>query len=313
MTKYVVTGATGGLGSQVLKHLLKLVPPSDIIVSLYNPAGAPSWLQHSGATIRRGDYTDPTSLDAAFAGADKLLLISHPSLTHAPRVAHHRNAIDAARRAGVRHVYYTSLAFAVAVADHEDAGADEDAVERAPLVMRAHIDTERYLRASGLTHTILREGVYSESFAIYLGFFDPTDGRDAVVIPHGDGAIRWTSREDLGEATARIMVQGGYENETRTLVGPRSLTLHDVARQVSSLLGRSVHLTVGTEDDFVRENAAVQGDRGGEDALRKWATTYEALGRGELDVPPDPLLQDVLGRKPRAFEDTLREVLGGAA
>ncbi|KAI0645023.1 NmrA-like family protein [Trametes meyenii] len=310
MTKYIVTGATGGLGSQILKHLLQLVPPSDIIVSLYNPAGAPQWLQQSGATIRRGDYTDPASLDAAFAGAHdgKLLLVSHPSLTHALRAAHHRTAIDAARRAGVRHVYYTSLAFAVP----SDA---DSAVERAPLVMRAHIDTERDLRDSGLTYTILREGVYSESFAIYLGFFDPTDGRERVVIPHGDGAIRWTSREDLGEATAKIMVQDGYENETRVLVGPRSLTLSDVARQVSSLLGRTIHLTIGTEDEFVRENAAVRGDRGGEDALRGWATTYEALGRGELDVPPDPLLREVLGREPRAFEDTLREVLGarGAA
>ncbi|KAI0629635.1 hypothetical protein C8Q77DRAFT_1141480 [Trametes polyzona] len=192
MTKYVITGATGGLGSQVFKHLLKLVPASDIVVSLYNPAGATPAIQDSGVEVRRGDYGDPASLDRAFAGADKLLLVSYPSIAHGLRVAHHRAAIDAARRAGVRHVYYTSLAFA----------ADSVAA-----VMQAHIDTERYLRESGLRYTILREGIYSESYPLYFGFFDPRESGDEVVVPHSDGAIAWVSREDLGEGTAKIMVQ----------------------------------------------------------------------------------------------------------
>ena len=73
--------------------------------------------------------------------------------------------------------------------------------------MQAHIDTERYLRESGLTYTILREGIYSESYPLYFGFWDPKAGEDDVVIPHSDGGIAWVCREDLGEGTAKIMVE----------------------------------------------------------------------------------------------------------
>ena len=167
---------------------------SDIIVSLYNPAGAPPEITSSGVGVRHGDYNDPASLDTAFAGADKLLLVSSPSIAHAQRVAHHTTAIDAARRAGVKHLYYTSLAFA----------GDSRAA-----VMQAHLDTERYLKESGLTYTILREGIYSESYPLYFGFWSAEAGEDEVLVPHSDGGIAWVCREDLGEGTARIMVAAG--------------------------------------------------------------------------------------------------------
>ncbi|KAI0765716.1 NmrA-like family protein [Trametes elegans] len=276
MTRYIITGATGGLGSQVFKYLLKLVPE----------------IKSSGVEIRRGDYGDPTSLDSAFAGGDKLLIVSYPSIAHELRVRHHKNAIDAAKRAGIKHVYYTSLAFA------------SDSVAA---VMQAHIDTEKYLKESGLTYTILREGIYSESYPLYFGFFDPAEGKDEVVIPYSDGPIAWVSREDLGEGTAKIM--GGFQNETRLLSGSRAISLKEIADKVSSLLGRNVRLVVSTEDDYVQANLGKHGPRGEEEFLRKWVTTYKALERGELDVV-DPLLQQVLGRELKPFEDTLKETLG---
>lgn len=175
-------------------------PASDIIVSLYNPAGATQDIKDSGVEIRRGDYGDPASLDQAFAGADKLLIVSYPSIAHQLRVAHHKNAIDAARRVGIKHVYYTSLAFA------------SDSVAA---VMQAHLDTEKYLKESGLTYTILREGIYSESFSLYFGFWNPSQKEDEVLIPHSDGGIAWVCREDLGEGTAKIMVKVGKSSQVR--------------------------------------------------------------------------------------------------
>ncbi|KAI0657789.1 NmrA-like family protein [Cubamyces menziesii] len=293
MTKYVITGATGGLGSQVFKYLLRLVPASDIVVSLYNPSGATEAVKESGVEVRRGDYGDPASLDQAFAGADKLLIVSYPSIAHELRVKHHKNAIDAAKRARVKHVYYTSLAFA------------GDSVAA---VMQAHIDTEQYLKANGLTYTILREGIYSESYPLYFGFFNAAEGKDEVIVPYSDGGIAWVSREDLGEGTAKIIIQGGFENETRLLSGSRSVTLKEIAEKISSFLGRNVRLVIGSEDDYVRANVGKHGPRGEEEFLRKWATTYKALKRGELDVV-DPLLQQVLGRELKPFEETLKETL----
>ena len=164
---------------------------SDIVVSLYHPAGVTPEIASSGVEVRHGDYNDPASLDAAFAGADQLLLVSSPSIAHAQRVAHHTAAIDAAKRAGVERVYYTSLAFA----------GDSRAA-----VMQAHLDTERYLKESGLKYTILREGIYSESYPLYFGFWNANDGEDEVLVPYSDGGIAWVCREDLGEGTAKIMV-----------------------------------------------------------------------------------------------------------
>lgn len=105
------------------------------------------------------------------------------------------------------------------------------------------------------------------------------------------------------------MMQGGHENETRLLSGSKTYTLKDIATLASQILGREVKLIVSTEDDYVRQNVGKHGPRGEEEFLRKWATTYKALEKGELDVV-DPLLQKVLGRELRPFEDTLKESLG---
>jgi hypothetical protein len=72
-------------------------------------------------------------------------------------------------------------------------------------VMQAHLDTEAYLAKSGLTYTVLREGLYSESYSLYTGFFNPT--RDSEVCVPGDGSITWVCIENLGEGTAKLMVK----------------------------------------------------------------------------------------------------------
>ncbi|EMD33058.1 hypothetical protein CERSUDRAFT_118132 [Gelatoporia subvermispora B] len=293
MVKYVLTGATGGLGSQVLKYLLQLVPASDIAVSLHNPSGLSQEILSTGIEVRQGDFADPASLDRAFAGAEKLLIVSYPSIAHELRVQMHTNAIDAAKRCGVKHLYYTSLAFA------------GDSVAA---VMQAHLDTERYLQASGLTYTILREGIYSESFPLYLGFFDPAGGAHEVRVPHSDGGVAWVSRPDLGEGTARIMASGAHANETLLLSGARARTLAQLAATVSALVGRTLALRVVPEDEYVRAHAGGPGPRGEEAFLRKWATTYRALARGELAVV-DPLLQQILGRPLKPVEETVAEML----
>ncbi|KAI0918899.1 hypothetical protein AcW1_003576 [Taiwanofungus camphoratus] len=291
--KYVLTGATGGLGSQVLKHLLRLVPPSDIIVSLHNPHGATPEMLAAGVEVRHGDFSAPATLDAAFAGGTALLLVSYPSVAHALRVKHHAAAIDAARRCGIARVYYTSLAF----------GAGSVAA-----VMQAHLDTEAYLRASGLAYTILREGIYSESFPLYLGFFDPRAREHEVCVP-ADGPVAWVCREDLGEGTARIMAAGGHANATLLLSGTHTLTLRDLAARISALLGHDLALRLVSEDAYVRRNVGRHGPRGEEGFLRAWATTFRALARGELGGV-DPLLREVLGRELKPVEETVREALG---
>jgi len=129
---YVLTGTTGGLGSETLKSILQLVPPSEIIVSLYNPSStAANDLESIGVTVRRGDYKSPESSKTAFTGGKKLLIVSFPSIGNHERFDSHKAAIDGAIEVGIEHIYYTSLAFA----SHS-----------VTTVMKAHLLTEAYLK-----------------------------------------------------------------------------------------------------------------------------------------------------------------------
>ena len=102
----VITGATGQLGRLVIQSLLAKVPASQIVAAVRNPARAAD-LAALGVQVRKADYTDPASLVAAFQGAEKVLLISSSEIGQ--RAAQHRNAIDAAKQAGVALLAYTSI------------------------------------------------------------------------------------------------------------------------------------------------------------------------------------------------------------
>ncbi|KAH8087883.1 NmrA-like family protein [Cristinia sonorae] len=241
MVKYVLTGATGVLGSRIFKELLQTVPASDIAVSLYNPSGPSEEIRASGVEVRHGDYTQPSTLVTAFSNATKLLIISYPSISLS-RVELHKAAIDAAKTAGVEHVYYTSLAYA------------DDSLAA---VMHSHLETEKYLKASGLKYTIVREGMYNEVWPLYLGVFDlktlEGEGELTLPIPIGDGKIAWAAQDDLGAGTARILAApSGYENRTVVLTGSRATSLGEVVAKISGVLQRKVSLQIVPEEMFVQ-------------------------------------------------------------
>lgn len=203
--KLCITSATGGLGSLVLQHLLTTlhIPPSSLILSVRDPSRLPpEYATLPGLTIRHGDFTRPETLLGAFASATKLLLISYPSIAHAARVAAHRHAIDAARAAGVRHIYYTSPAFSTPAPPSTSTSTSTSSPTPggSAAVMAAHHDTESYLKSicststtssGSISYTIIREGIYAESYPLYLGFFDPAAMSHAterkVVLPSAGG------------------------------------------------------------------------------------------------------------------------------
>ncbi len=184
----VVTGATGKLGSAVVESLLRGVSATDVVASVREPAKARA-LAPLGVEVRPGDFDKPDTLVRSFDGADRLLLVSASGIDHERRAAQHRNAIRAAVKAGVGHVFYTSLL------------PGDGSVA---FVMKAHLDTEADLKSSGLRFTILRNGAYAEGWPLYLG--DVSSGE--AVVP-GDGPVSWVSQRDLAEGTARLLLGGG--------------------------------------------------------------------------------------------------------
>ena len=181
----VVTGATGALNGATVDHLLERLPADEIAVAVRDTAKARRFAD-GGIEVPHGDYADPASLPATFAGADQLLLVSSND-PGADAVALHRNAIEAAVAAGVGRILYTS---------HQGAAPDTPFGPG-----RDHAATEQLLAESGAPWTSLRNGFYAHSLAWLLGPWRET-GR--ITVP-ADGPVSWTAREDAAEAAAVIL------------------------------------------------------------------------------------------------------------
>lgn len=225
----VVTGATGQLGQLVIDALLQRLPADQIIAAVRTPAKAGD-LAARGVQVRQADYNQPATLDAAFQGADKVLLISSSEIGQ--RVLQHRNAIDAARRAGVKLLAYTSLLHA----------------DSSPLILAAeHKETEALLRSSGLPAVILRNGWYTENFAPSV----PVAVQHGVVLgSSGSGRIASAARADYAAAAAAVLTAENQAGRVYELAGDTAFTLADLAAEIARQSGRSVVYNDLPEADY---------------------------------------------------------------
>jgi NAD(P)H dehydrogenase (quinone) len=269
----IVTGATGQLGSRIAGHLLTRVPADQIGVSVRDPATAAA-LTARGVRVRRGDFTDPASLAAAFEGATQVLVVS-AMVTGAAAVDVHAAAIDAAVQAGARRVLYTS---------HQAAGPGS---LFAP--MPDHAATERYLAGTGVAYTALRNGFYATSLPWMIG--DAL--RTGEIVAPADGPVSWTMHEDLAEAAAMILAgEATFDGPTPPLTAPRALDLEDVAGLLGEISGRTIRRVVADDEEYAAGLVAA-----GVPAARAQMTLglYRAARRGEFATTA-PDLEKLLGR-----------------
>ncbi len=163
-------------------------------ISAYSEKSLLPEIKEAGIEVRFGDLTKPETLVSSYEGAETLFLVSFPSVGE-ERFQLHKNAIDAAKKVGIKHVIYTSLSFGGRDGKTSSAG-----------VMKAHLMTTEYLKASGLTWTIVRMGTYAHLWNNFAGFLINDGSKDPFeVVISGDGSNHWASREDQGEATAKIV------------------------------------------------------------------------------------------------------------
>lgn len=227
-----VTGATGQLGRLVVEKLKQKVPASDIVALVRSPAKA----SDLGVTARAADYTKPEILDAALAGVDTLLLISSNEIGQ--RAVQHKNVIDAAKKAGVKRIVYTSLLRA----------------DVSPLnLAEEHRQTEADLKASGIPFTILRNGWYSEN---YTGSVGGALAGGAFIGSAGDGKISAAPRLDYAEAAVAALTGKGHEGKTYELAGDTAWTLSDLAAEISKQTGKHIPYKNLPEADYAAVLAA---------------------------------------------------------
>ena len=275
--RIVITGASGQLGRLTAELVLDRVPASEVILTTRRPE-ALSDLAERGATVRSADFDRPEGLAEAFAGGEKLLLISADDLGH--RAAQHRAAIEAAREAGVRHVAYTSYL---------------NPVEENPAVITpSHRDTEKALRESGLAWTMLRNTFYAE-YQVPAGAQAIATGR--LVHNSGDGRIAYVSREDCAAAAAAVLTTEGHEDKAYDITGPESFSQGDVAALLSEVSGRPVEAVAVGDEAFIQglTTAGVP-----EPAAREFASYGRAIREGYIDQISGEV-ENLTGRAPRSL------------
>ena len=281
----VITGATGGLGSDVITQLQRLAPPSALGVSVRSPEKA-SALHKAGIRVRRGDFNEPASLDVAFAEAGRVLLISTRTPGNTARFKEQCNAIDAAIRCGVKHIFYTSI------------------VQRPPSVfdvVQGHHDTEKYLASCGAAYTVLRNGQYIENLPMFLGQSIFTGD---LALPQ-DGPTAWVSRVDLAEGIARLLLAKRELPKDILLTGPEALDFSAIATIAGVAMGRRIVRRTISGNEF----AATLVRRGLPSQLaQSLASGFASRAAGEL-AATDPALQRLLGRPLRRVGEVLPELL----
>ncbi|WGG48538.1 NmrA family NAD(P)-binding protein [Rugamonas sp. DEMB1] len=215
----VITGASGQLGQLLIADLLKKIPAARIVAAVRDVAKAAD-LAALGVQVRHADYELPATLDAAFQGASKVLLISSNAMGR--RVAQHRNAIDAAVRAGVKLLAYTSVL-------HADTSKLGLAAE--------HRETEAAVLASGLPYTLLRNGWYMENYTAGLG---GALEHGVLLGGAGEGRIAAAARADYAAAAVAVLLSEAPVPQVLELAGDQAFTLAELAAELALQAGKAV-------------------------------------------------------------------------
>jgi NAD(P)H dehydrogenase (quinone) len=279
----IVTGATGALNGATVEHLLKLVPADRIGVSVRDVTKA-QHLADRGVRVRRGSYDDPAALLDSFEGAEQVLLVSSND-ADADQVSLHRVGIEAAVAAGVGRILYTS---------HQSVGLDSPFKPA-----RDHAATEALLAGSGTAWTSLRNGFYAHTLDWLLGPWRET----GTIAAPADGPVSWTDRGDEAEAAAVILAGARSFDGPVTLTADAAVTFGDIAGIASELTGRDIRRVVVDDDAWM---AGLMAHGTPEPVARLLLGTFLAAREGRF-AGVDPLLGDLLGRKPRTVRDLLAE------
>lgn len=211
-----ITGATGQLGRIVIEQLKAIVPADQIIALVRSPEKAADL----GVEARAFDYDKPETLVPALVGVEKLLLISGSDIGH--RIPQHLAVIKAAKEAGVPYIAYTSLL-----------RADTNTLSLAP----EHLATEEALKASGIAYTILRNGWYTENYAMSL---PAAVQHNALIGSAGDGRISSATRADYAAAAVLVLTGDGHVGKTYELSGDSDYALTELAAEVSKQTGKDI-------------------------------------------------------------------------
>ncbi len=278
----LITGATGHLGTAVIKTLLAKTLAGQLAALVRDEAKA-TGLRQKGVSIRVGDYDDTDALDRAMEAVDKVLLIAGGDAPNA--LQQHQNVVDAAKKAGVRCIAYTGRAL-----------KDPDTLVNR-LMMR-HFQTEDYIKASGLNYVLFRNILYMDTVPVFTG---PAVFDTGIALPAGHGRVAFALRSEQGEAIANVLMADDCANQTYTFTGSEGYSFHDVAVALAELSGKPVTYT-DIDPAILAERMKGRGVP--EAAIKRTIGFMTDIKNGQEETVSTDL-ENCLGRKPASLREGL--------
>jgi NAD(P)H dehydrogenase (quinone) len=277
-----VTGASGHLGRRVVELLLEQ-GAGQIVAGTRKPEKLAD-LAARGLVVRHADFEDPQGLQEALAGVDRVLIISTDAIDRpGRRLAQHKAAVTAAASAGVKHAVYTSM----------------PNPETSPVVFAPdHLGTEQALKASGVSHTILRMCWYADFLIPTLA---PAVASGKLIAATGQGSAPYVTREDCAQAAAAALASSDSSNKTWNITGPDLVTYVELAKLASELNGRPVTFEAVTPEERV---AQLIGAGTPEFIAKLLVSSQMAIAQGKMGTPTTAVME-LTGREPMSVREFL--------
>ncbi len=291
VSKLIVSGASGAFGRKATALLIDKVGAERLILVTRNPDSLAD-ARAAGADVRYGDFDDESSLEPAFAGGEKLLLIS--TLSVGRRIGQHGRAVNAAKRAGVRHVVYTST------------GGMNDG--NPAIVVPDHRGTEALIRESGLAFTFMRDSLYAE--AALLQILPRALAMGQMRSASGEGTVPFVAKSDCVASAAAVLAGEGHENKAYEITGPELISMRDLCALATEETGREVKFVPISDEQFDADLAAAGVPEEYEEGMdtpgvgtssRRDILSYEQGVRGNWFALLSDDVEKLTGRKPQSI------------
>jgi NAD(P)H dehydrogenase (quinone) len=284
--KVGIMGASGALGSRTLHSVMESdkFKTEDIVALVRNPEKL-AREKEAGVEVRHADYDELLTLEDAFQGLDRILLVPSMELP-VPRAVQYGNVVEAAKSAEVRHMLEFGL-----VSTRLDARF---------VMTPFYLFAESLLRTSGIEWTFLRNSLYADPIADWV----PSIVKMGTIpYPTGDGRCAYVSRDDIARAGAAALIGEGHEGKTYNLTGPEALSTEDLCNIVARVTGERVEYREASDQDYI--DICVE-----EGVPSRFASLllsmYHTIADGHLDVVSDDI-ERLTGQPPQSFEEYLRE------
>ena len=275
----LVTGATGTVGSQVVKHLT--VAGADVRAAVRSTSRAQGL---SGVSLVELDLNRPETVQAAFEGIDKVFLAT-PLVSN--MVELDAMSVEAAKKAGVKHIVRLSIM-----------GADAE-----PGIPLGHLhrQVETIIKDAGIPYTILRQNSFYQNYITFTG--STIKSQNAFYLPLGDGKVSFVDVRDVAAVAAAALTQSGHEGKAYQVTGPEALSNDQIASLLSAALGRTIGY-VSVSEDAARQGMTTAGMPESEADLV--LGLYASQKAGDYSAV-SPVVEQVTGKEPITFEQFANE------